>query len=202
MTPEQIDLVQSSFQKVKPVADQLSDVFYARIFETAPVTRRLFQANLDKQRDKLFQMLLWLVKNLHRIETILPAVQELGRRHQRYEVEASNYNHVGEALIYALHKTLGESFTPELRKAWIAVYSLVARTMQDAASAPITGDIMPAAMLDGSLVAVYGATVADEAKDEDQRGWKTPQPEKIDKASIFKKRKPMPQLRFGTHRKY
>lgn len=168
MTPGQVNLVQNSFQKVVPVAGQLAYIFYNHLFEIAPDTRLLFKSSLEKQRDKLIQMLVWLITNLHRIEKILPAIQELGRRHLRYEVQAHDYDQVGEALIYALHQTLGESFTPEVRQAWIAVYTVVAKTMQDAAKAPTIGRIMSAAMLDGSLIAVYGAMGAAEAKNEDQ----------------------------------
>jgi len=41
MTPEKIDLVQSSFKKVAPIADTAADIFYDRLFEIAPDTRSL-----------------------------------------------------------------------------------------------------------------------------------------------------------------
>jgi hypothetical protein len=36
MTPEQIDLVQSSFAKVAPIAETAAGLFYNRLFEIAP----------------------------------------------------------------------------------------------------------------------------------------------------------------------
>ncbi|RYF62188.1 MAG: hemin receptor, partial [Comamonadaceae bacterium] len=39
MTPHQIELVQSSFAKVVPIADQAAALFYARLFELAPDVR-------------------------------------------------------------------------------------------------------------------------------------------------------------------
>ncbi len=41
---------------------------------------------------------------------------------------------VGQALLWTLEKALGRAFTPELRHAWTTVYTLVATTMQEAAS--------------------------------------------------------------------
>jgi len=42
MTPKQIELVQSSFAKVVPIAPQAAEIFYARLFELAPGVRALF----------------------------------------------------------------------------------------------------------------------------------------------------------------
>jgi hypothetical protein len=36
MTPEQVALVQESFAKVAPIADQAAIMFYDRLFELAP----------------------------------------------------------------------------------------------------------------------------------------------------------------------
>ena len=36
MTPEQITLVQTSWAKVAPIADQAADIFYDRLFERPP----------------------------------------------------------------------------------------------------------------------------------------------------------------------
>ena len=42
MTPEQIELVQSSFKKVMPIAGTAVDLFYDRLFETAPEVKAMF----------------------------------------------------------------------------------------------------------------------------------------------------------------
>mmetsp|Transcript_28515 Transcript_28515/g.53542 ORF Transcript_28515/g.53542 Transcript_28515/m.53542 type:complete len:85 (+) Transcript_28515:556-810(+) len=50
MTPDQITLVQESFEKVLPVADHISDLFYDRLFATAPEIRPLFSDDLADQK--------------------------------------------------------------------------------------------------------------------------------------------------------
>ena len=52
MTPEQIDIVQSTFKKVVPIADTAGDIFYARLFEIAPDTRALFPEVMTDQKKK------------------------------------------------------------------------------------------------------------------------------------------------------
>ena len=132
MTPDKIALVQDSFRKVVPIAGTAADLFYARLFETAPELRALFPADMGDQKKKLIQMLAVAVKGLSRLDTILPAVQDLGRRHGRYGVDAWHYDVVGAALLWTLGLGLGEAFTPEVETAWAETYSLLSGVMIDA----------------------------------------------------------------------
>ncbi|SFI22735.1 globin family protein [Albimonas pacifica] len=134
MTPEKVALVQTSFKKVAPIADTAADIFYARLFEIAPEVRSLFPEQMGDQKKKLMQMLATAVNNLHKVETIVPAVQDLGRRHVAYGVKDAHYDTVGAALLYTLEKGLGEDWTPEVADAWTETYGIVATTMKTAAA--------------------------------------------------------------------
>ena len=72
-----IDRVQQSFKQVVPIADQVGPMFYARLFQTHPETRPMFDADIAPQAKKLVQMLALVVNSLHRLDTILPAVEAL-----------------------------------------------------------------------------------------------------------------------------
>lgn len=135
MTPTQIKLVQESFAKVVPIADTAADLFYDRLFEIAPEVRPLFPAELAEQKKKLMQMLSAAVGGLHKLDTILPAVEALGRRHVAYKVEPGHYDLVGAALLWTLEKGLAEGFTPEVKEAWTVVYDALAGVMKKAACA-------------------------------------------------------------------
>ncbi len=52
MTPQQIDLVQTSFKKVVPIAGTAADLFYDRLFEIAPEVRSLFPQDLGEQKEE------------------------------------------------------------------------------------------------------------------------------------------------------
>ncbi len=133
MTPQQIKLVQSSFAKVAPIADLAADLFYSRLFEIAPDVRRLFPDDLSGQKKKLMGMLGTAVAGLGKLDTLVPAVQALGRRHAGYGVTAGHYVPVGAALLWTLEKGLGDAFTTETREAWATAYRLLAGNMMDAA---------------------------------------------------------------------
>jgi hemoglobin-like flavoprotein len=129
MTPQQITLVQSSFQKVVPIAGTAADLFYDRLFEIAPQVRPLFPEDMTEQKVKLMGMLGTAVTNLHQLETILPAVKALGERHKGYGVTVDHYAPVGAALLWTLEQGLGDDFTPDTREAWTAAYTALAGVM-------------------------------------------------------------------------
>ena len=135
MTPDKVKLVQESFKKVVPIAPQAADLFYDRLFEIAPSVRPLFPSDLAEQKKKLITMIATAVNNLHQVETIVPAVQDLGRRHVNYGVMAEHYKPVGEALIWTLEKGLGNDFTPEVKAAWVETYTTLEGVMTTAAAA-------------------------------------------------------------------
>jgi hemoglobin-like flavoprotein len=133
MTPEQVKLVQDSFQKVVPIADKAADLFYDRLFAIAPEVRPLFPDDLSEQKKKLMQMLGTAIANLHQVEKILPAVEDLGKRHVAYGVTPKHYEPVGAALLWTLEQGLGPDFTPPVKDAWTQTYTTVAAVMTKAA---------------------------------------------------------------------
>src|SRR5215203_2356039 len=140
MTPAQVQLVQQSFTKVMPIADQAADLFYDRLFTIAPELRTLFPQGLSQQKKKLMQMLATAVTNLHQLQTILPAVQALGLRHAGYGVTDKHYEIVGSALLWALEQGLGSDFTPAVKEAWTETYVTVAGVMRNAAASAVLSE--------------------------------------------------------------
>ena len=133
MTPDQIDLVQSSFAKVVPIADVAADLFYRRLFEIAPEVKPLFHGDMREQGRKLMTTLGVVVNGLKNLDAIVPAARALAIRHVGYGVKAADYAPVGEALIWTLEKGLGAEFNAEVKSAWLAAYGAVSGVMIDAA---------------------------------------------------------------------
>jgi nitric oxide dioxygenase len=126
-------LVQESFGAIAPIADDAAALFYRRLFELDPTLERMFRGDMAEQRRKLMQMLTAAVKGLDRLEQLVPVVQDLGRRHGCYGVTDAHYDTVAAALLWTLEKGLGNAFTPEVKKSWVAVYTVLATTMKSAA---------------------------------------------------------------------
>lgn len=136
MTPRQQTLVAESWTQVGPIADQAATIFYARLFELDPSLRPMFaHTDMAAQRKNLVQTLTVVVKSIDRLDTIVPAVEALGRRHVAYGVKPQHFATVGQALLDTLAVGLGGAFTPEVRRAWAMAYGILAGVMQGAMQA-------------------------------------------------------------------
>jgi hemoglobin-like flavoprotein len=132
VTPAEVALVQASFRRIVPMAEQAGALFYARLFELDPALRSLFSGEMQDQGRKLMSTLARAVAALEETDTLLSAVRALGARHHGYGVLEEHYASVGAALIWTLKKGLGPEFTPAVASAWTNIYSHLATTMIEA----------------------------------------------------------------------
>jgi len=134
MNDDQITLVQSSFAKVKPIADTAAEIFYADLFATAPEVKPYFaNADMAEQGKKLMMTLGVVVNGLRDLDAIVPVAQQLAIRHVDYGVQPEDYDKVGAALLRTLGKGLGDDFTPETHAAWATAYGTLSGVMIAAA---------------------------------------------------------------------
>lgn len=137
MTPEQIALVQASWQDVMPIRVKAAELFYGKLFELDPALKPLFKGDMKQQGSKLMQMLNTVVQGLDRLNELLPAVRDLALRHVDYGVKDSDYDTVGQALLWTLEAGLGEAYTPAVAEAWSTAYTALADAMRRDAADPI-----------------------------------------------------------------
>jgi len=129
MSPEQIALVKSSFEQVRPIAQQAAELFYDRLFELDPELKPLFKRDIKEQARMLMSVLSVAVASLDRIDTLLPTLHDMGARHAGYGVKEEHYATVGQALLWTLGYGLGGAFTPAVKEAWTVAYSALAGAM-------------------------------------------------------------------------
>ena len=141
MTPAQVELVQDSFVKVAPIAEQAAALFYGRLFEIAPEVRSLFDGDMTEQGRKLMATLAVVVNGLASLDAILPAASALAKRHVAYGITPGHYAPVGEALLWTLERGLGTGWTQDLAAAWAAAYATLSQFMiGEAYSRPIAAE--------------------------------------------------------------
>ncbi len=134
LTEQQKSLVQSSWAKVAPISETAAQLFYSKLFELDPAVKPLFKStDLKEQGEKLMKTLTLAVNSLNNLETLVPIVQQLGKRHKEYGVTPSHYDTVAAALLDTLSKGLGDDFTPDTKAAWVETYTVLSKTMIDAA---------------------------------------------------------------------
>lgn len=133
MNFEVIQLVQNSWAQVTPIAPQAAALFYNNLFTLDPSLKSLFQGDMEEQGKRLMGMIGTAVEKLDTLETVVPVLQSLGKRHVRYGVKEEHYQTVGTALLTTQAQGLGEQFTPQVKEAWTFVYGVMADVMIKAA---------------------------------------------------------------------
>lgn len=135
MTPEQITLVQSSFERLGAQLPAMATRFYQELFGRDPTLRDLFTTDLTQQEVRFAEKLTEIVRAMPRLDKLLTHTRALGARHRGYGVRAADYETVGAALNAALAAILGSGFDAPTRQAWTLAYNLVAETMLEGAAA-------------------------------------------------------------------
>jgi hemoglobin-like flavoprotein len=149
ITEAQIELVQSSFQHVLPIADAAGMMFYERIFTLAPDARALFGDDISSQARRTMAAVKTVVDGLDSLDAVAPFLIRLGARHVRYGVQVEHFDVVGAALMWTLEQGLGELFTPEVCDAWAAAWTIIVDAMltgmRGAGLASTPDEVSPAA---------------------------------------------------------
>jgi hemoglobin-like flavoprotein len=142
MTPAQLRLLQQSFAKIEPLAEQFGAMFYERLFEIAPDIEPMLRADPAAQQSK-FMTVIGEVMQLHLRamislpvtahaagEVALPGAFEAGKLHAAQGVSMADFESMKVALIWVLEQALGADMTLEMRDAWLTAYDIVVRAMQ------------------------------------------------------------------------
>lgn len=130
-----VRLIRESWAAVEPRQEELTRFFYGMLFSIAPSTRDLFPANMEVQRSRLLRALVHVVQMVDRPDDLVPFLRQLGRDHRKFGVVMEHYESLGTALIRSLQRFAGDAWTPQVEQAWTDAYSLIARTMREAAEA-------------------------------------------------------------------
>ena len=141
MTPDQISLVQSSFERLGPHLPAMTTRFYEELFDRDPALRPLFGTDMAEQGSRFAEKLTEIVRAISNLDELLAHTRALGARHAGYGVRAAQYRTVGAVLLDTMAGILGDTFDPATREAWAMAYSLIAETMLQGAAAarPIGG---------------------------------------------------------------
>jgi methyl-accepting chemotaxis protein len=130
-----LDALETSFDLVAPRGDELVEIFYARLFETAPAVKPLFAStDMPRQKTMLLSALVLLRKSLRDLDSIVPALRRMGARHVGYGAAPAHYPVVGEVLIGAMAEVAGQAWEERYTEAWGEAYAVVAGAMLEGAA--------------------------------------------------------------------
>jgi hemoglobin-like flavoprotein len=136
MTSETIHSVQDSWSKVAPFAGAAAALFFDRLVEHDPSFRRIFPESQRATDIAAFTRIITVaVRSLSRLDNVVPAAADLGRRAAWLGLGDAQYRSVAEALIWSLERVLGTELTPSVRRAWSEAFLTLAAAARRAGAA-------------------------------------------------------------------
>lgn len=128
--PQAIQLVQSSFEVIKPAGDAFCTCFYDRLFSQHPELETHFRyTDMKHQHASLLSALVLVIQELLDPSSLRSRLLQLGKRHFYYGASPALYGHVGAAMLWALSTHLGERMTQEIHEAWSDTITFIATVM-------------------------------------------------------------------------
>ncbi|MCJ8011242.1 NO-inducible flavohemoprotein [Paenibacillus sp. KQZ6P-2] len=129
LSKETIDIIKSTVPVLEIHGKTITSTFYQMMFENHPELLNIFNhANQreGKQPEALANTVYAAAANIDRLEDILPVVKQIGQKHRALNILPEQYPIVGENLLGAIKKVLGDAATPEILDAWAQAYAVIA----------------------------------------------------------------------------
>jgi len=132
--PLQVELLEQSFEQVKPQAEEFVNSFYDNLFTDYPAAKPLFEhTNMAKQKQMLLGALVMVVQNLRKSDVLSESLKGLGARHVKYGALPEHYPLVGNSLLKTFEQYLGTNWQEEVKQAWVDAYGAITTLMLEGA---------------------------------------------------------------------
>ena len=128
-----IELLRSSFEKVKPIANDVADKFYEYLWTDYPASKAIFEGiDMKKQKGALLGSLVHIVDNLES-DKLPTYLKKMGGRHVNYNTADEHYDLVGASLLKTFAYFFDDEWTDELQTAWADAYAVISSLMIEGA---------------------------------------------------------------------
>jgi methyl-accepting chemotaxis protein len=135
----QADLLRQSFQEIERHGEVFIASMYARLFELYPETPHFFANTcMEEQQQKLLMSLVFVIENLNNTEYLASTLRRLGQLHSHYNIQISDFEKVGVALLDTFAEYLGPAWTADHCAAWNEIYHRLTAMMAEGYVNPVS----------------------------------------------------------------
>ena len=133
MTPDQAEVIQSSYASLAKADTPLVDVALENIAETSPEIIELISGHSDAFVQEVTLALDRIVEQIHTPDAIVDYIAELGERLFDNGVKDEYYEVFGNSLRYAIEHILGTDAPPQIKDSWLDGWQMFSGVMREAA---------------------------------------------------------------------
>lgn len=129
MHPETINTIKATVPVLQAHGEQLTRLFYQRMFENNPEVRVFFnQAHQQagSQQKALAGAICAYAENIDDPTALVAAVELIAQKHASLGIQPEHYPIVGQNLLGAIKELLGDAATDDIINAWAEAYQVLA----------------------------------------------------------------------------
>lgn len=133
-TPDEIDLIRTSFAPTMPVGAKAAETMFGNLFETDSAFTVLFSEMKGPPKTMLWATVGLIVNNLEDLGSLDVPLTQLGARHASFGATPERYGTFADVIIGTIASINGEDWTDAHEDAWEKVLGHVVDTMIEGAA--------------------------------------------------------------------
>ena len=145
MDSRTVSLARESYAPLAARAAELADRFFENLFIRQAAVRPFFAADVSEQKRQLPSTLQTLLDSAQKLESIAPALAELGKKYAAAGAQPVHYSAVSRTLIDTMREMSGLTWEARYTRAWTGIFAAVSKAMIKAATAKAPVQARPAA---------------------------------------------------------
>ena len=145
MDSRTVSLARDSYAPLAARAAELADRFFENLFARQAAVRPFFPADVSEQKRQVPATLTKILDSAQKLETIAPALAELGKKYASAGAQPVHYSAVSRTLIDTMREMSGLSWEARYTRAWTGIFAAVSKTMIKGATAKAPVVAKPAA---------------------------------------------------------
>jgi nitric oxide dioxygenase len=120
------DIIKATAPLIKENGEKITTTMYEILFSNYPEAKKLFENAEPDQYKKLANAVYAYAANIDQLELLGKGIETMVQAHVKTNIEPKHYPWVGESLLAAIKKVLGDKATDEVIKAWEEAYFFLA----------------------------------------------------------------------------
>jgi len=127
MTETTKEIVKSTAPILKEHGEEITTTMYEILFAKHPEAKDLFKNAEPDQYKKLANMVYAYAANIDKLETLQSGIEKVAQIHVDTKILPEHYPWVGEALLEAISKVLGDAASQDVIDAWAEAYGFLSK---------------------------------------------------------------------------
>ena len=118
MNAEQMRLFRCGYGRMAAIAESAAAMIHARLVESDPASRQLFQGDIRVQGAMLMQTLDMAVRHRHQPGRVRAALHAQTRHHDCVTAQQIHYHAVSQALVWIVRQGMATDMAADVRQSW------------------------------------------------------------------------------------